>query len=80
MCFSYNWPAQTNGVDYSDADEVTKISYMPSYGQRGEVLNFNFVIPCFVTGPFSPQVFIHHLTAETDDKMERRRQKQCRVC
>lgn len=22
--FSYNWPAQTDGVDYGDADEVNK--------------------------------------------------------
>lgn len=27
LCFSYNWPAQTDGVDYGDADEVNNLSY-----------------------------------------------------
>ena len=25
VCFSYNWPAQANGVDYGDADEVNTV-------------------------------------------------------
>lgn len=90
--FSYNWPAQSDGVDYGDADEVNKICetytafYSVSYllwtkeTVKGRVLDkliFSFL---FFTGSFSPQVFVHHLTAETEDEMEpRQRQKLLRL-
>lgn len=39
-------------------------------------MDTSFSCPLFPTGPFSPQVFIHHLTVETGDDMEQRQKQE----
>lgn len=70
FCFSYNWPAQTDGVDYGDADEVKSIrcERMSGYDQSSEYSSFNIL---FFTGSFSPQVFIHHMTHNNIDSRQK---------
>lgn len=77
LYFSYNWPAQNNGVDYRDADEVntacdmcTEMKCIVCVTINRGVLYGQILSHVFFTGPLSPQVIIHHLTAATEDGTE----------
>lgn len=39
-------------------------------------MDSSFLCPVSPTGPFSPQVLIHHLTAETGDAMEQKENQE----
>lgn len=76
--FSYNWPAQNDGVNYRDADEVNTVCDL-SYLLLTEEFCVDISSFLLLTGPFSPQVFVHHLTAATEAGTETKRQKLLRL-
>lgn len=76
VCFSYNWPAQTDGVEYGDADEVNKICQTYTWTEEaitGWVLCANSVIPIFYRAIFATSL---HSSFDSWDKQKAKR-KNC---